>query len=64
MDVLIVGGGHAGLLLGAALAQAGISVCLVERQPLGAIALAPSDGRTLALLAGSVDIVRRVGAWP
>ena len=63
-EALIVGGGHAGLLLGAALAHAGIEVRLVERQPREAIAAAPADGRTLALLAGSVGIVRRVGAWP
>ena len=36
---------------------------LIERQPQEAIAEAPADGRTLALLAGSVGIVRRVGAW-
>ena len=65
VDVLIVGGGHAGLLLGAALAQAGFAVRLVERQPRAAIARRRrSDGRTLALLAGSVAIVRRLGAWP
>ena len=63
-EVLIVGGGHAGLLLGAALAHAGLSVRLVERQPAQSIANAPGDGRTLALLAGSVGIVQRVGTWP
>ncbi len=63
-EVLIVGGGHAGLLLGAALAHAGVAVQLIERQPAEAITAAPGDGRTLALLAGSVAIVRRLGAWP
>jgi 2-octaprenyl-6-methoxyphenol hydroxylase len=63
-DVLIVGGGHAGLLLGTALACAGVGVRLIERQPAETIATAPGDGRTLALLAGSVGIVRRTGAWP
>ena len=64
VDVLIVGGGHAGLLLGTALARAGISLRLIERQAQAAIATAPADGRTLALLAGSVAVVRRLGAWP
>ena len=63
-EVLIVGGGHAGLLLGTALAHAGVQVLLIERQPGASIAAAAGDGRTLALLAGSVAIVRRVGAWP
>lgn len=62
-DVLIVGGGHAGLLLGGALAMAGVAVLLVERQPVRAIREARSDGRTLALLAGSVAQFRRLGAW-
>jgi 2-octaprenyl-6-methoxyphenol hydroxylase len=63
-DVLVVGGGHAGLMLGAALARAGFSLRLVERQPPAAITCAPADGRTLALLAGSVRIARRLGVWP
>ena len=62
-EVLIVGGGHAGLLLGGALAAAGVSVLLVERQPRSSIVEARSDGRTLALLAGSVALFRRLGAW-
>ena len=39
-------------------------MCLVERQALDSIAAGTSDGRTLALLSGSVDVVRRLGAWP
>lgn len=62
-EVLIVGGGHAGLLLGGALAKAGVAVLLVERQPRGCIVEARSDGRTLALLAGSVALFQRLGAW-
>jgi 2-octaprenyl-6-methoxyphenol hydroxylase len=63
-DVVIVGGGHAGLLLGVALSHGGIAVRLVERQARAAILAAPADGRSLALLAGSMAILRRVGAWP
>ncbi|MFL5246902.1 MAG: FAD-dependent monooxygenase, partial [Myxococcales bacterium] len=63
-DVVIVGGGHAGLLLGIALSHGGIAVRLVERQARAAILAAPADGRSLALLAGSMAILRRVGAWP
>src|SRR3954452_7916735 len=64
VEVLIVGGGHAGLLLGAALSHGGITVRLVERQPKATIMAVPADGRSLALLAGSAAILRRVGAWP
>ena len=64
IDVLVVGGGHAGLLLGAALAGTGFAVRLVERQPLAAVAAAGPDGRSLALLAGSVAVARRFGVWP
>jgi 2-octaprenyl-6-methoxyphenol hydroxylase len=63
-DVLIVGGGHAGLMLGAALARFGFAVRLVERQPLPAIEAALADGRSLALLAGSVRIAKELGVWP
>jgi 2-octaprenyl-6-methoxyphenol hydroxylase len=62
-EVIVVGGGQVGLLLAGALAHAGIDIRLVERQSLAGIAAAESDGRTLALLAGSVTIARRVGAW-
>jgi 2-octaprenyl-6-methoxyphenol hydroxylase len=63
-DVLVVGGGHAGLMLGAGLAAEGFSVRLVERQPQAAIEAAPGDGRSLALLAGSVRVAKRTGVWP
>lgn len=62
-DVLVVGGGHAGLMLGAALARAGIEVRLVEPQPLDSIKAARPDGRSLALLAGSVRIAKEAGVW-
>lgn len=62
-DVLVIGGGHAGLMLGAGLAQAGFAVRLVERQPIAAIEEAEPSGRSLALLAGSVRIARKLGVW-
>ena len=62
-QVVIAGGGHAGLLLGCALAQHDFRVMVVEPQPAARIAAAPPDGRSLALLAGSVAAARRFGVW-
>src|SRR4051794_21435968 len=64
VEVLIVGGGHAGLLLGAALSHGGITVRLVERQPEATIMAAPGDGRSLAVVARRPAVLRRVGALP
>jgi 2-octaprenyl-6-methoxyphenol hydroxylase len=63
-DVVVVGGGHAGLMLGAALARTRFSLKLIERQPSAAVENALPDGRSLALLAGSVRIARELGVWP
>jgi 2-octaprenyl-6-methoxyphenol hydroxylase len=63
-DVAIVGGGHAGLLAGAVLARLGLAVRVVERQPAEAVRGAPADGRSLALVAGSLRTLRRFGLWP
>ena len=64
IEVVVAGGGHAGLLLGTALAVAGFDVRIVERQNVGAVAAAAADGRNLALLAGSALIARRLEVWP
>ena len=63
-DVAIVGGGHAGLLAGAVLARLGFAVRIVERQPAEAIRDVPPDGRSLALVAGSLRSLQRFGLWP
>jgi 2-octaprenyl-6-methoxyphenol hydroxylase len=63
-EVLIVGGGHAGLWLGAALARHGVAVALLDPDPPAAALHAASDGRTLALLGGSRRVGERHGLWP
>jgi 2-octaprenyl-6-methoxyphenol hydroxylase len=63
-DIAIVGGGHAGLFAGSALASLGFKVRLIERRPLETLGAGPADGRVLALLAGSVRIAERLGIWP
>ena len=56
--IAVVGGGAAGLSAGVALARAGWDVTLVAPPPQRA------DGRTVALMTGSVAFLERIGAWP
>ena len=63
VDIAIVGGGMVGLCLAAGLARAGVSVCLVERAPLSALAAAAYDGRGSAIAAGSQRILDGLGLW-
>ncbi|MDV3455924.1 5-demethoxyubiquinol-8 5-hydroxylase UbiM [Sphingomonas sp. HF-S4] len=62
-DVIIVGAGPAGLALARSLADTGLDIVVVERQPLAAIADPCFDGREIALTHGSADILTRLGAW-
>jgi 2-octaprenyl-6-methoxyphenol hydroxylase len=57
-EVVIVGGGPAGLTAAIALAGAGVETALVAR-PAGA-----PDNRTTALLASSVTALDALGVWP
>lgn len=56
-DVVVVGGGPAGLTAAIALASAGVETVLIGKGP------APSDNRTTALLAGSVTALETLGIW-
>lgn len=62
-DVLIVGAGPAGLCLASALADAGFSSTLLDRQPQQALALPAPDGREIALTHRSVGILQSLGLW-
>ena len=55
-EVVVVGGGPAGLTVAIALAAAGIETALVARVPA-------ADHRTTALLAGSVTALDTLGVW-
>lgn len=57
-DLLIAGAGLAGLTAAHMAARAGFTVALVAPRGPGA------DGRTTALLQGSVEILERAGLWP
>jgi 2-octaprenyl-6-methoxyphenol hydroxylase len=58
LDVAVVGAGAVGLAAALALAREGFETCLIGRPT------ARSDGRTIALLDGSVRFLDALGVWP
>lgn len=63
VDVAVVGGGPAGLCLAAALADAGLDVAVLERQPRAALAEPADDGREIALTRASRERLERLDVW-
>ena len=62
-QVLITGGGPAGLALAASLGQAGIACTVLEQQPLTAIEQPADDGREIALTHRARRILEQLGMW-
>ena len=62
-DIVIVGGGLNGPTLALALAQAGLSVTVVDALPTGTLADPGFDGRGYALALGSVRMLQAMGLW-
>ncbi|HXQ53497.1 MAG TPA: UbiH/UbiF/VisC/COQ6 family ubiquinone biosynthesis hydroxylase [Stellaceae bacterium] len=64
VELLVVGGGLAGMTLAAAAAGAGIETALVDRLAPSAMLETPFDGRTTALAWGSQQVLASLGLWP
>jgi 2-octaprenyl-6-methoxyphenol hydroxylase len=62
-DVVISGGGVPGLTLAALLADLGLEIVVLDPHPPTRLKDIKPDGRTAALMAGSVNILRATGAW-
>lgn len=62
-DILIVGGGPAGLGFARAMAGSGLRITLLERQSREALADPPYDGREIALTHRSIRALEELGAW-
>ena len=62
-DVIIVGGGLAGLSLSCRLGAGGVCVLCLDREPAAVRLDAGFDGRTTAISAGSATILDKAGLW-
>ncbi len=63
-DIVIVGGGMVGSLLGCALGGSGFKVCVLDQQAPPAAPGADYDPRVSAITLASQAIFAAVGAWP
>lgn len=62
-EVLIIGGGIAGLALGCFLGQSGLKVAIIEPRNLPLEEKEEHFGRTAALMGASVNILKSLGIW-
>lgn len=62
-DLVVIGGGPAGLSLAAAVSGVGLRVAVVEQQPLAMLQAPAYDGREIALTHRSRRILRALGLW-
>lgn len=63
-EILIVGGGLNGPALGLALAQAGVTVAVIDARPAPARTETGFDGRAYALAIASKRLLAAIGVWP
>lgn len=63
VDVAVVGAGPMGISFACALAANGMSVALIDKQPLESLREPAFDGREIALTHASREILQRLGIW-
>src|SRR5579864_3894518 len=63
IELLVAGGGLNGLLLGIAVAEAGLKVAVVDRQDPAAVLAETFDGRASAIAYGSKLVLEGAGVW-
>ena len=63
-DLVIIGGGHSGLLLALALSRHGVRSTIVDADPIDTVLSVPFDGRALALMQGSKKVFDALDLWP
>ncbi|MDP2247631.1 MAG: FAD-dependent oxidoreductase, partial [Nitrosomonadales bacterium] len=62
-DIVIVGAGPTGLCFAQALAESGLRIAILERQPELSLASPEFDGREIALTHHSARLMRELGLW-
>jgi ubiquinone biosynthesis UbiH/UbiF/VisC/COQ6 family hydroxylase len=62
-DIVIIGGGQAGLSFACSMMDANIKVLLIEKRPLDLLSNPKPDGREIALTHLSVDILKKMDVW-
>ena len=62
-ELVIVGGGHSGLLLALALAKHGLHPTVLDTDQVNQVLAAPFDGRALALMQGSKRVFSALDLW-
>lgn len=63
-ELVIVGGGHSGLLLALALARHGLHPTVLDTDQVNQVLAAQFDGRALALMQGSKQVFSALDLWP
>ena len=62
-DIVVIGGGPAGLVFASSVAQSGMRVCVLEKEPESILKNPAPDGREIALTHASVDMLTKLGVF-